>query len=154
MAEQGAGQNAVSVFCFWFVCPIPSHQICAHSWVLTSFRFWIDRDFPQQNAATNLVGKLWTLCNKASERSGGAVDLCDKDAVAYAKWVMHGWILPLNRLHRRRLIIGCLLSKRAYKESMDIQKHGGRINLPQRLHENLPESLRYLLASEYESSRT
>ena len=59
--------------------------------------------------------------------------------------------LPLVRLHRRRLTIGCLiLSKRAYKESMDIQKHGGRINLPQRLHENLPKAQQQLLSSNME----
>ncbi len=39
------------------------------------------------------------------------------------------------------------MSLRAYKDSMDIQKHGGGINLPQRLHENIPRCHQHLLAS-------
>jgi len=145
VAEQSAGENAVSVLVvliFVFLILIR---------VLTPIRFWTDSDFPQQLAATQLVGTLWSLGTKASERSRGAVDLYDKDAIAYAKWVMHVWIFASYSIaskSTRRLTIGCLiLSKRAYKESMDIQKHGGRINLPQRLHENLPKAQQQLLSS-------
>jgi hypothetical protein len=60
--------------------------------------------------------------------------------------------LPLVRLHRRRLTCCLTFLKRAYKESMDIQKHGGRINLPQRLHENLPKAQQQLLSSNVEKS--
>ncbi|KAL3822159.1 hypothetical protein ACHAXA_011704 [Cyclostephanos tholiformis] len=80
-------------------------------------------DFPEQRAATQLVGKLYKLCRQASERPRGAFDLFDKDAIAYA---------------------------RAYKDSMDIQKHGGVINLPQRLHENLPKAQQQILSSNVE----
>ncbi|KAL9185901.1 hypothetical protein ACHAXT_003678 [Thalassiosira profunda] len=75
-------------------------------------------DFPAQNAATNIVGQLYKLCVKASKRPGGNYDIFDEDAVAYAQ---------------------------AYKDSMDIQKHGGRIYLPEHLHHNVKESLRALL---------
>ena len=33
----------------------------------------------------------------------------------------------------------------AYKDSMDIQKHGGKVYLPEHLHENVPEKFRPLL---------
>ncbi|KAL3795821.1 hypothetical protein ACHAW5_004771 [Stephanodiscus triporus] len=42
-------------------------------------------DFPQQRAATQLVGKLYRLCNDSSKRPHGSVDLFDKNAIAYAK---------------------------------------------------------------------
>jgi hypothetical protein len=35
----------------------------------------------------------------------------------------------------------------AYKDAMDIQKHGGQIYLPQHLHEKLPAGSRHLLTS-------
>ena len=75
-------------------------------------------DFATQNAATKIVGQLYKLCVKASKRPGGGYDIFDEDAVAYAQ---------------------------AYKDSMDIQKHGGRIYLPEHLHHNVKESLRALL---------
>ena len=39
------------------------------------------------------------------------------------------------------------ITNSAYKDAMDIQKHGGNIYLPQHLHENLPKGCRHLLAS-------
>ncbi|KAL7543918.1 hypothetical protein ACHAXR_013297 [Thalassiosira sp. AJA248-18] len=76
-------------------------------------------DFQTQNAEARLTGKLYTLCIKASKRSGGKFDIFDEDAMAYA---------------------------RAYKDSLDIHKHGGSIVLPQRLHASIKEaSLRKLL---------
>ena len=36
---------------------------------------------------------------------------------------------------------------RAYKDAMDVQKHGGKIFLPQHLHANLEEKYRQLLTS-------
>jgi hypothetical protein len=35
----------------------------------------------------------------------------------------------------------------AYKDAMDVQKHGGKIFLPQHLHANLEEKYRQLLTS-------
>jgi len=66
-------------------------------------------NFPRQRAIAQLVGKLWGLCLKSSERPCG-IDLFDKDAIAYAK---------------------------AYKNALDVQKHGGTVYLPGRLHEKL-----------------
>jgi len=66
-------------------------------------------DFPCQRATAQLVGKLWGLCLKSSERPCG-IDLFDKDAIAYAK---------------------------AYKNAFDLQKHGGTVYSPGRLHEKL-----------------
>ena len=65
-------------------------------------------DFPRQRATAQLVGKLWGLCLKSSERPCG-IDLFDKDAIAYAK---------------------------AYKNALDVQKHGGTVYLPGRLRED------------------
>ncbi len=42
--------------------------------------------------------------------------------------------------------ICCRISS-AYKDAMDVQKHGGQIYLPQHLHEKLPTGSRYLLTS-------
>ena len=53
--------------------------------VLTPFFFWSASDFPQKRAATQLVGKLYGLCTKSSIKTRGAIDLFDKDAIAYAK---------------------------------------------------------------------
>lgn len=43
-------------------------------------------DFPTQLKATQLVGKLWSLCIKASTRAeDGSIDLYNEDAIAYAR---------------------------------------------------------------------
>ena len=55
--------------------------------VLTPFFFWSASDFPKNRAAVQLVGKLYGLCTKSSIKTQGAIDLFDKDAIAYAKWV-------------------------------------------------------------------
>ncbi len=52
---------------------------------LLFFQFCTGSDFPRQRAATQLVGKLYSLCTKASERTRGEVDLFDENAIAYAK---------------------------------------------------------------------
>ncbi|KAL3765869.1 hypothetical protein ACHAWU_005402 [Discostella pseudostelligera] len=77
-------------------------------------------DFPMQLIASDMVSKLYNLCVEASKRDDDSVDLCDEDAVAYAS---------------------------AYKDAMDVQKHGGQIYLPQHLHINLPKGSRHILTS-------
>lgn len=77
-------------------------------------------DFKTQLKGSEMVSNLYRLCVNASKRDDGSVDLCDEDAVAYAS---------------------------AYKDAMDIQKHGGQIYLPQHLHEKLPTGSRHLLIS-------
>mmetsp|Transcript_10202 Transcript_10202/g.22683 ORF Transcript_10202/g.22683 Transcript_10202/m.22683 type:complete len:1127 (-) Transcript_10202:57-3437(-) len=75
-------------------------------------------DFSTQNAESHITGKLYSLCIAASKKSGGKIDIYDEDAVAYAQ---------------------------AYKDSLDIQKHGGKIFLPNHLHDSISLSLRTLL---------
>ncbi|KAL3773341.1 hypothetical protein ACHAW5_010018 [Stephanodiscus triporus] len=82
-------------------------------------------DFPRQRAATQLVGKLYGFCKDSSKRPHGSIDLFDENAIAYAK---------------------------AYKDAMDVQKHGGTVNLPRHLHDKLPRSLQHLLTSKEEKS--
>lgn len=76
-------------------------------------------DFDTQREASQIVGKLWSLCRKASKRDNG-IDIYDEDAIAYA---------------------------RAYKDALDVQKHGGKIMLPGHLHQNLSHSQRGILTS-------
>jgi len=75
-------------------------------------------DFERQHAGKNIVGKLYRLCFDASKREDGTYDIYDEDARAYAK---------------------------AYNDSLDLQKHGGKINLPKHLHENIPAGCQSLL---------
>mmetsp|Transcript_3925 Transcript_3925/g.7017 ORF Transcript_3925/g.7017 Transcript_3925/m.7017 type:complete len:183 (+) Transcript_3925:2-550(+) len=77
-------------------------------------------DFSTQCAGSQMVGKLWSLCIKASTKDGN-IDIYDEDSIAYA---------------------------RACKDALDVQKHGGKIVLPQHLHQNLPESQQVFLTSE------
>ena len=50
------------------------------------FLFFIhDSDFSTQLKASEMVGKLYKLCVDASKRDDGSVDLCDEDAIAYAR---------------------------------------------------------------------
>lgn len=76
------------------------------------------RDFSSRKNAGILVGKLWGLCVESSEREDGTIDLFNEDAVHYAK---------------------------AYKDAIDVQKHGGAIYLPRHLHKNLPPALQQFL---------
>lgn len=76
-------------------------------------------DFSAQDAGTRLVGKLFNLCGEVSTKDEGKIDIYDSDAVAFAK---------------------------AYKDAIDIQKHGGKVPLPKHLHEKVPKSQQqYLL---------
>mmetsp|Transcript_18678 Transcript_18678/g.40436 ORF Transcript_18678/g.40436 Transcript_18678/m.40436 type:complete len:82 (-) Transcript_18678:2109-2354(-) len=76
-------------------------------------------DFSAQCDGSHIVGVLYSLCFKASEGSNGQIDIYNKDAIAYG---------------------------RAFKDSLDIQKHGGKISLPRRMHENVkPVALREVL---------
>mmetsp|Transcript_20130 Transcript_20130/g.43163 ORF Transcript_20130/g.43163 Transcript_20130/m.43163 type:complete len:82 (-) Transcript_20130:68-313(-) len=77
-------------------------------------------DFPTRLAGSQMVGRLWTLCKKASERTKGKIDIYNEDAIAYA---------------------------RAFKDALDVQKHGGKIFLPQHLHHNLSLSQQLVLTS-------
>jgi hypothetical protein len=42
-------------------------------------------DFPMQLIASDMVSKLYNLCVETSKRDDDSVDLCDEDAVAYAR---------------------------------------------------------------------
>lgn len=42
-------------------------------------------DFATQNSESHITGKLYTLCTKASKKSGGKIDIYDEDACAYAQ---------------------------------------------------------------------
>ena len=44
-----------------------------------------DSDFSTQCAGSHLVGKLWSLCKKASTKDNGNIDIYDEDAIAYAR---------------------------------------------------------------------
>lgn len=83
MVEQGAGQNAVSTECSVGVWDPLDIDTSTHSPLCVCA--WNGSDFPRLRAATQLVGKLYTLCKKSSERHHGLFDLFDKDAIAYAK---------------------------------------------------------------------
>ena len=83
MAEQDAGRNAVSTGCSVGVWDPLDIDTITHSPLCVCA--WNGSDFPRQRAATQLVGKLYTLCNRSSKRPDGLVDLFDKDAIAYAK---------------------------------------------------------------------
>lgn len=78
-------------------------------------------DFPKQQAASQIVGKLWSLCLQASKQDG-SIDLFNEDAIHFA---------------------------RAYKNAMDVQKHGGAIYLPQHLHEHLSPSQQELVTAKH-----
>jgi hypothetical protein len=58
---------------------------------------------------------------------------------------MHTWIFACRSIKHDNLFLPS--SKRAFKDSMDVQKHGGKVYLPGHLHENLPESLQQVLTS-------
>ena len=75
-------------------------------------------DFALQNAESRITGKLYKLTFEASKKVGGTIDIFDEDACAYAQ---------------------------AYKDALDIKKHGGKIFLPKHLHDSIPCSLRTLL---------
>jgi len=74
-------------------------------------------DFSTKRAGSQVVGKLWSLCLKSSTRANRKIDLYDEDAISYAK---------------------------AYKDALDVQKHGGQLVLPRHLHQNLPVSVQEL----------
>ncbi len=75
-------------------------------------------DFEHQRVGKNIVGKLYRLCFEASAGENGTYDIYNEDARSYAK---------------------------AYNDALDLQKHGGKINLPKHLHENLPAGCQSLL---------
>ena len=75
-------------------------------------------DFTLQNAESQIIGKLYTLCVSASKKVGGKVDIYDKDACSFAQ---------------------------AYQDALDIKKHGGKIYLPSHLNDSIPSSLKHLL---------
>jgi len=91
-------------------------------------RLWLSKaqdlmlDFSAQDSGSELVGKLYGLCRETSKMKDGTIDIYNKDAIAFG---------------------------RAYKDSMDVQKHGGKINLPRHLHEKLRPALRESLTSNY-----
>lgn len=41
-------------------------------------------DFSTQNLESQIIGKLYNLCKKASLEKGGKIDIYNEDAVAYA----------------------------------------------------------------------
>ena len=47
----------------------------------------IGSDYSTQLQASAMVSELYKLCVKASEREDGSIDLCNEDAIAYARWV-------------------------------------------------------------------
>ena len=47
----------------------------------------IGSDYSTQLQASAMVSELYKLCVKASQRADGSIDLCNKDAIAYARWV-------------------------------------------------------------------
>jgi len=71
-------------------------------------------DFQTQKIGSQIAGKLHSLCHKASTKDSGEIDLYDRNAISFA---------------------------RAFKDALDIKKHGGKIGLPEHLHNQLPESL-------------
>jgi len=77
-------------------------------------------DFERQRAGMNIVGKLYKLCFDASTREDGTYDIYNEDARAYAK---------------------------GYSDSLDLQKHGGKINLPKHLHENIAAGCQSMLTN-------
>ncbi|KAL7541843.1 hypothetical protein ACHAXR_011280 [Thalassiosira sp. AJA248-18] len=91
-------------------------------------------DFPTQHATSQIVGKLWSLCINASKRDDGGIDIFDEDAIAYASCVSNSAPLTIH-----------IYELSAYKNALDVQKHGGKITLPSHLHENLSESHQALL---------
>ena len=105
----------------------------------------IGSDYSTQLQASAMVSELYKLCVKASQREDGSIDLCNKDAIAYARWVC----ICVSSIIFSGYLLGStwMYYQHAYKDAMDIQKHGGNIYLPQHLHENLPKGCRHLLAS-------
>ena len=47
----------------------------------------IGSDYSTQLQASAMISKLYKLCVKASQRADGSIDLCNEDAIAYARWV-------------------------------------------------------------------
>ena len=77
-------------------------------------------DFSAQSAQGRIVGKLYTECFEASKKNSKGFDIYDEDACAFAK---------------------------AYKNALEMQKHGGKIFLPEHLHEKIPKSMRCSVSS-------
>jgi hypothetical protein len=52
---------------------------------ITNLFFIYGSDFKTQLKGSEMVSNLYKQCLKASKRDDGSVDLCDEDAVAYAR---------------------------------------------------------------------
>ena len=110
-------------------------------------------DFSTQKALSQAVGKLYSLCTESSKTSDGKIDIYNEDAVSYARCVR---CIIMKRDAAASLKFMCHLCvsnhhpfylHRAFKDALDNIKHGGKIILPQHLHENLPPSLQVFLKS-------
>ncbi|KAL3779195.1 hypothetical protein ACHAWO_008101 [Cyclotella atomus] len=88
------------------------------NWLETAQHDMVDVD--KLRMAGQLVGKMYNLCKKSSKGENGHWDIYNEDSIAFAK---------------------------AYKDAMDVQKHGGTVYLPRHLHKELPEKLRQYLTS-------
>eukprot|EP00970_Alexandrium_tamarense_P002641 scaffold370_cov192-Alexandrium_tamarense.AAC.2 len=77
-------------------------------------------DFSKQQAESTLVSTFYRKCFECSKQDNGMHDIYNEDACAFAY---------------------------AYKDAMDIQKHGGKIYLPEHLHQQVTPTQRELLGT-------
>ncbi len=61
---------------------VPPHSMTS---AITNLFSIYGSDFETQLKGSEMVSNLYRLCVNASKRDDGLVDLCDEDAVAYAR---------------------------------------------------------------------
>ena len=76
-------------------------------------------DVSAMRALQALIGKLYTAAKKVADKSEKGMH--DEESIMYA---------------------------RAYKNALEIGKHGGQVNLPAHLHANIPTRFQKFLVSE------